>query len=55
MIKILSKLGTEENFLNLIDHSLKTYGKCYSEMKISLPEIGNETRMPAITTSIQYF
>ena len=27
MIKILSKLGAEGNFLNLIEHSLKTYSK----------------------------
>lgn len=44
MIKIFSKLGTEGNFLNLTEHSLKTYSKYNSEIKNFLHKIGNETR-----------
>ena len=32
----------------------KTYSKYYSEIKNFLPEIGNETKMLGLITSIQY-
>ena len=93
MIKILSELGAEGNFLNLRGYSLKThnrelpglstltavgqvqplvrelgslqamreakkqkpYSKYNSKIKKNfIPEIGNETKMPALIISDQY-